>query len=85
MGKKYALPEPDEFGNYWFGPRLVGNSPALLTSRVFDRGDQTVRWMVYLGPERGFVWDTDNTKGGVKRLLKLRDPIKALKCLNTCR
>ena len=77
-----TLPEPDSFGNYWFGSQLDPKTPVLFASRLYDRGDQALRWMVYLGAERGFVWDTDVVAGPTKRLLKLRDPRKALRCLN---
>ena len=81
--KRLTLPPPDDKGNYWFGPHLDPKTPALLVSRV---GSEMSRWMVYLGEERGFVWDTDATGGEPrKRLLKLKDPRKALECLNMLR
>ncbi len=65
-----VLPPADFWGNYWFGAKSRG--PAIFRSNIIDK-----HWFVFLGPDKGFVWDGVN----LKRFKYLQEAVDALEAM----
>ena len=70
-----SLPQPDQYGNYWFNSKddLREDAPVIFP---FSDDDLTGNWYVSLGKE-GMVWE--RTKEGELQLRRYNSPERALR------
>ncbi len=75
-----TMPIPDCFGNFWFGKRSGASAGAAVFPSKRKKAEgvcNTGYWIVFLGPEKGFIFD-----GPVlKRFKYLQDAVDVLEGL----